>query len=96
MEGCFQLGVCLRDAIGCKTDEDEAARLLKLGADAGHTYGQLQLGLCYEYGTVVEQDSEEATRLYRLAAEDDEASGLRFVDFSAIMTRIILDICKKA
>ena len=49
----------------------EAARLYKIGADAGSPVAQNNLGTLYELGQGVPRDLREAARLYRLASDQD-------------------------
>ena len=47
----------------------EAARRLRIAAEAGHALGQNDLGYMYQNGMGVERDYAEAVKWYRLAAD---------------------------
>lgn len=64
------LGVCYENGFGIEKNVVEAARLYKLAADQGFSYGQFLLAICYKNGIGVNLDKQESFRLYRLSGEN--------------------------
>ena len=68
-QGLWIKGVMHTLGTGIEKDYEEAVRLYRLAADAGHASAQCSLGYMYETGNGVEKDYKEAVSLYRLAAD---------------------------
>ncbi len=59
----------VRDGDGVEQDGVEAARLYRLAAEEGCSFGRVSLGMCYLLCRGVEKNAEEAVEHFRLAVE---------------------------
>lgn len=72
-EGCYYLGICLMNGIGCSASAEKAVEALILGGEKGHAASIRALGICRENGIGCELDYALAAKLYARAAEDGDA-----------------------
>ncbi|KAJ3308255.1 hypothetical protein HDU76_004050, partial [Blyttiomyces sp. JEL0837] len=69
----FILGLCYEEGEGVDAaDPVEAARLFKLGADAGSAISQFYYGMALERGRGVPKNLKAAVQMYKLAADQGE------------------------
>ena len=69
----FAMAIRTARGMGVAKDDKEAARLLRIAADAGHAAAQDELGLALACGIGIDRDAAEAVRMYRMAADQGYA-----------------------